>query len=202
MRRRQGVVWRALVLCTVAGAITGCAHSAFERQVRTGAAPDILLAFAADSGLQRDVQALRTVARLHLDPEGSAWDPERALQLLEQARGYDRRRTSTGDDLLLESLLRVHLEQLATAGTRERRLSDSVTQLVAEVRRAQELLTERTTDLSAQRDERDLLQRLVARLEADLRERESQLVILRLELDRLKAIDLLPSRPSRPTPPD
>jgi chromosome segregation ATPase len=191
-----------MALLGVAMAMTGCAHSAFERQVRAGSANDILYAFAADSSLQRDAQALRTVARVHLDPDGRAWDPARALQLLEQARSYDRRRTAQGDDLVLESLLRVHLEQLATAGSREQRLSDSVAQLVAEVRRAQDLLTERTTELSAQREERDLLQRLVARLEADLRARELQLVELRLELDRLKAIDLSPSRPSRPSPPE
>jgi hypothetical protein len=183
----------ACVLATLA--LGGCARSAFEQQLRAGRLPEAAVAFERDSTLQRNPKALRAAARLHLNPGDPFWDPPRALELLMRARELER--GPNGDDAVLERVLRAYADSGEAQGTRERVLRDSL----ATTRRALEVATRAAARLQEQAaandEERALMQRLVTRLEADLRDRETQLALLRLELDRLKAIDLTPGRSPR-----
>ncbi len=177
----------------------GCAHSAFDQQLRAGRWQEAQAAFHRDSTLQRNPVALRSLAALHSDPDSATWDPALALELLRRARAYDGGRGGPPDVARLERLLSVLLTEREAQVRSVRALQDSVAQQRAELAWLQREHDERVADGAARESERALLQRLVARLEADLRDRESQLVMLRLELDRLKAIDLTPpARPPRP----
>jgi hypothetical protein len=188
-----------LCMAVVAIALSACAHGGpFVRDAQAGRVTAALERLATDSALQRNPAALRLAARLHLEPGAPQWDPERALLLLQQARGYDRRGQRSLDDEVLEGLLATHLEDRQRLEQQVRDLTDERVRLQDALRVADQQAGEQAGALVAQREERELLQRLVTRLEADLRDRESQLVMLRLELDRLKAIDLGGSRPARP----
>jgi len=184
---------RLLVTAGVAlSALTGCAHTAFDRHLKAGdwrAAAD---AFAMDSTLQRDASALRRAAYLHAHPDSTTWDPTRAASLLALAgrgdpRPYDLR--------LQRVLLQFAIADEARAAEEE--------ELREQMRRAQQDAEALRAELDSvavraatQEEERALLHRLVMRLEADLRARESEINTLREELARLKAIDLgVPARP-------
>ena len=92
--------------------------------------------------------------------------------------------------VLLEDVLAARRD----AAQRERELDARIAMLTREVR-----------DLRARLDSiaapTEPLRAMVARLEADRREREEQLKALRLELQRLKEIDLKPRAPAKPIKP-
>jgi predicted nuclease with TOPRIM domain len=70
-------------------------------------------------------------------------------------------------------------------------LDDRITKLTNDTRKLR-------VSLDSAIAKNDTLQRNVTRMEADLRDREDQLRALRLELARLKEIDLNPRPPTRP----
>lgn len=177
---------------------SGCARSVFQQQVRAGQWQLAASTFRNDSLLLRDSEAVRRVARIHAMPDSATWDPERALELLRVSRIYMTSEKVPEGDVRLERLLQLIVQERTAHRTIREALQDSVRRqegVLEELRREHDRL--RATS-SASDSERVLLQRLVGRLEADLRDREMQLATLRTELERLKAIDL--SRPPRPTP--
>ncbi|WP_337172290.1 hypothetical protein [Gemmatimonas aurantiaca] len=182
-----------VVLC---GAIAACAHSAFERQLRAGRWEEAATIFRNDSLLLRDVGAIRRVARIHAMPDSSTWDPQRALELLRASRTYFQTRTVPEGDVRLERLLQLIVSERRTHEAEHLRLRDSLDDQRMEMERLQRDSEQLRTVSATNEAERVLLQRLVTRLESDLRDRENQLGTLRSELERLKAIDL--SRPARP----
>lgn len=194
-RTRRTRLFAALAIS--ASGLVSCGPTLFEQQLRSGRLVDAAVTFAGDSTLQRTPQALRAAARLHLVPGDSVWDPARALILLQRARALDGDRVRD-DDARLERLLDALEVRHATLSNALERLGDSTALLRDRLAMAREERDELVAQDSALREERDLLQRLVARLERDLRDREGQLVLLRLELERLKAIDFSPTRPPRP----
>ncbi|HEY0931293.1 MAG TPA: hypothetical protein VGE27_15330 [Gemmatimonas sp.] len=190
MYRVQAALAAALLMST------GCARSAFQQQVKAGQWQVAANTFQRDSMLLRDVEAVRRVARIHSMPDSATWDPGRALELLRASRLYMGTEKVPEGDLRLEQLLQLILQERDTHRIVLDSLRDSLRQqsdTVQRMRAEQQRLESAST---ATEGERVLLQRLVARLETDLREREVQIATLRSELERLKAIDL--SRPSRP----
>lgn len=194
--RFHALTARRAIVVALCGAIAACAHSAFERQLRAGRWQEAATIFRNDSLLLQDVVAIRRVARIHAMPDSSTWDPERALELLRASRTYFQTREVPEGDVRLERLLQLIVSERRAHDAERIRLRDSLDDQHMEMERLQRDTEQLRTVSASNEAERMLLQRLVTRLESDLRERENQLGTLRSELERLKAIDL--SRPARP----
>jgi hypothetical protein len=172
---------RALTALALAAA-TACVRPAFQRYLDEGRWTEAAQAFAADSSLLNDEHALYEAGLLYSSPDRGAYDPERARELLRRlvARFPDTRYRVDATDraALLDSIIDTRQRVV-----RERQLEAQIATLTAQVQR-----------LRAARDsavtKSDTLQRAVDRISADLRERDDRIRALRLELDRLKAIDL------------
>ena len=195
MRRHAGLSAAVMAAGTLfAGA---CAHSgAFDRSLRAGRWQDAAVAFGKDSALQRNATALRLAARIHAVPDSATWDPDRALELLARARALAPRGRTEEADGRLESMLEYVVRERAAHGAEMIVLHDSLAAVTAEMSRLRAELAELRETNAAHESERSVLERMVSRLEADLRDRETQIAGLRSELDRLKEIDL--ARSSRP----
>ncbi len=190
--------YRSLLLILVALAGVGCRHSAFDQRLRAGNWVEAAEIFRRDSALQLDLNALRKAARLHATPDSTTWDANRALALFDAARDRSADGTLPDDDVRLETLLRHLVRERAEWQLRIGALSDSIQSLERETERLRAEIVELRENAAAHREEHALLQRLITRFEGDLRDRELQIAALRMELDRLKAIDL--TRPSDPRP--
>ncbi len=176
--------------------VAGCARTPFDEHLRAGRWSDAAAAFAADSTRPYGARTLRRVAHLHAEPDSATWDPQRAAMLLALARSRGGRPVPA--DVRLEAVLTRMVAERDDREAREgalRALLALAERDADSVRAAHARLLDRVV---AQEEERALLHRLIARLEADLRDREAQIVALRAELDSLKAIDLAP--PSRSPP--
>lgn len=173
-----------------------CSHTLFERQIQSGRWQDAAATFEGDSVLLRNVEAMRRMARIHATPDSVTWNPERALGLLRAARTYfENEKIPEGDarlELLLQTLVRERGERRAEL----EQFDDSLKRSRDELVRVQGAYKEALAARAWSEDERVLLQRLVARLEADVRDREAQINALRVELEQLKAVDL--SRTKKP----
>jgi hypothetical protein len=193
--RRAGVP--AALMATGVLAAVACAHTgAFDRSLRAGRWQDAAAEFRADSALQRNATALRRAARIHAVPDSVTWDPDRALELLARARALAPRARVEDADSRLEAMLEYVVRERAARGAQMIVLRDSLAGAAAEVTRLRAELAELRETNAAHESERAVLERMVSRLEADLRDRETQISALRSELDRLKEIDL--ARSSRP----
>ena len=177
-----------------------CAHApsttAFDDHLRHQRWTDAAAAFERDSSLHDDVRALERAAELYATPNRATWDPDRAAALYEEARelasGHRLSPEAARISALVSEVIRVRAERRA----RERELLDALARADSATHTVR-LERERLLAIVAVNDEeRALLVRLVARLESELRERESQMGALRSELNRLKAIDLSPRQRS------
>ena len=177
-----------------------CAHApsttAFDDHLRHQRWTDAAAAFERDSSLHDDVRALERAAELYATPNRATWDPDRAAALYEEARelasGHRLSPEAARISALVDEVIRVRAERRA----RERELLDALARADSATHTVR-LERERLLAIVAVNDEeRALLVRLVARLESELRERESQMGALRSELNRLKAIDLSPRQRS------
>jgi hypothetical protein len=74
---------RLLLAIALAVTATGCASSRFDRHLRAQEWESAAAAFAGDSALLRDRDALLRAAALHAVPERPTYDPDRAAVLLE-----------------------------------------------------------------------------------------------------------------------
>ncbi len=181
---------RAALLAACAIPAAGCVHHAFDRSLRAGRWQDAAVEFRADSGLQRDADALRAAARIHSVPDSATWDPDRALDLLHRARGYTAPGHFPEADSRLETMLRYIVRERAARGAEVIVLRDSLDRAGREAVRLRAELSQLRETSDAYESERAVLKLMVSRLESDLRDREAQRVALRSELDRLKEIDL------------
>ena len=187
--RRERVA--VAVIASVAAVCVACVRPAFQRDIDEGRWSDAKAAFESDTSLMNDDWALLEAAKLYGSPSRGAYDPGRARMLLQRllARSpQSKYRVEAMDRLaLMEGVLRER-----DSVTAERRtLDDRIAQLTTEMRRVRVSL-----DSAIARN--DTLQRNVTRLETDLRDREDQLRALRVELARLKQIDLNPRPAARP----
>jgi hypothetical protein len=189
------VIWSARQrLALVASAVTLCAacvRPPFQQDIADGRWSDAKTAFESDTSLMNDDWALLEAAKLYGSPGRGAYDPRRSRMLLQRLLARNPRsqyRVEAQDRLaLIEGVLR----ERDSVSAERRTLDDRITQLSNEMRRLHG-----TLDSAIARN--DTLQRNVTRLEADLRDREDQLRALRVELARLKQIDLNPRPAARP----
>lgn len=195
MRRAARTRTAVFTACAAFGA--ACAHSgAFDRSIRAGRWQDAAAAFRGDSALLRNENALRVAARIHSVPDSATWDPDRALDLLGRARALSAPNRSPASDRRLEAMLRYVIRERAARGAEAIVLRDSLQRIGHEAEQLREELVQLRETNIAHESERAVLERLVSRLESDVRDREAQMAALRSELDRLKEIDL--ARSSHP----
>jgi hypothetical protein len=167
-----------------------CRPTPFQRYVSEERWSDAARAFGADSSLMDNERALYEAGLLFSSPARGEYDPARADRLLRRLLtrfpSTSHRVEATDRLALLERSL--HDQDSTAAYTRS--VQARIQTLAADSIRMHAVLDSLTTR-NAQ------LERNTARLEADVRERDDQLRALRIELERLKAIDLKP-RPPRP----
>lgn len=182
---RLGLVVGATVL------FVACVHPPFRQEIAEERWTDAKTTFESDSSLLNDDWALLEAAKLYGSPTRGAYDPGRARLLLQRllARNPPGKYRVEATDRL--ALIERVLHERDSLSTERRALDDRIAQLTNEMRRLRGSL-----DSTIARN--DSLQRNVTRMDADLRDREEQLRTLRVELARLKQIDLNPRPAARP----
>lgn len=191
-RRGRNAAGRRLV-CVIGATVlfAACVRPPFQQEIADGRWADAKSTFESDSSLLNDDWALLEAAKLYGAPTRGAYDPGRARLLLQRllARNpQSKYRVEAVDRLaLIEGVL--HARDSLSA--ERQALDDRIMQLTNQMRRLRGSLDSATA-------RNDSLQRNVTRMEADLRDREEQLRALRVELARLKQIDLNPRPAARP----
>jgi hypothetical protein len=169
-----------------------CVHpvTQFDRYMASGQWVDAAREFSNDSLLQNNEEAIYQAAVLHGTPDRPTYDPTRARGLfqglLTKFPGTKHRDDAAARMMLLDDVLRTR--RLAAA--RERELEDRIAALTRET----QVLRVRIDSSVVQSDS---LRAAIARVETLRKDRETELAALRLELQKLKEIDLKP-RPTRP----
>lgn len=175
--------------------LAACAKpSQFDRYMATGSWSDAAREYAADPSLQQSERAVYEAGLLFSTPGRVTYDPPKARETLNRflARfpDSDHRADVTARLLLIEEMLRTR--QATTA--REKELEKQIASLTRETR-----------DLRVRLDSAlvagDSVRATIKRIEDERRDRDEQIKALRLELQRLKEIDLRPRTPTRPPSP-
>lgn len=186
---------RTTVLLIGAGAVlAACTRPVFQQYVEAGRWDDVAAAFNADSTLLNNDYALYQVAKLYSSPALGTYDLAKARTLLERLLARHPQSKYRGDAADRLALIDGVLRERDSLALQRRALDGRIAQLTNDTRRLRASL-----DSASARS--DTLQRAVTRVEADLRDREEQLRALRLELARLKEIDLNPRPAARPPQP-
>jgi hypothetical protein len=179
VRARATRTTTILIVTTAACATT----TQFDRYLAQGRWTDAANVFAADSALLNDEKALYAAAVLYGSPGRPTFDIERSRglfrRLLSRFPQSKRRDDATQRMALLDEIARGRHE----AELHERDLNAQITALTTEMQQ----LRARLDSIGPQVDQ---AKRAASRAEADLRDREQQLRTLRIELQRLKEIDL------------
>jgi len=152
---------------------------------------DAKTAFESDSSLMNEDWALLDAAKLYSSPGRGVYDPGRARMLLQRLLARNPQSTYRAEAQDRLALVETMLHQRDSLVAERRAVDDRIAQLTAETRRLR-------VSLDSVVARNDSLQRSVTRLETDLRDREDQLRALRVELARLKQIDLNPRPGGRP----
>lgn len=179
-----------VVLGTLVLAASGCASSEFNRHFDSGRYDEALDVFESDSGMAADDQALYRAALLHTLPDGPAYDPARAVTLLEHLLLSRSESSHRGEAALLLDLLNGIEDTRADATRRQVELEREVARLSEEAGRLEEELAWLHTRLERQEEDREALYQVIFRMTADLQQRYEEFAALQDELERLKAIDL------------
>lgn len=164
--------------------------SQFDRYMASGQWVDAAREFSNDSLLQNDEESIYQAAVLHGTPDRPTYDAARARglfqTLLTKFPGTKHRDDAAARMMLLDDLLRAR----RAAAARERELEDRIAALTRET----QTLRVRIDSSVVQSDS---LRAAIARSETLRKDREAELATLKLELQKLKEIDLKP-RPTRP----
>jgi hypothetical protein len=191
--RERGSMLRTIAVAIgVMALAVACTRPPFQRYLDEGRWADATAAFNADSSLMNDDWALLQAARLYSSPDRGAYDLGKARILLQRLLARNPQSKYRDDAASRLALIEGVLHERDSVAAQRRALDDRIVQLTSDTRRLRASLD----SVSARSD---TLQRNVSRIELDLRDREDQLRALRLELSRLKEIDLNP-RPA-PKPP-
>jgi len=189
---RRSVVISAGFIVLIAGA---CVRpTPFDRYLADDKWSEAAREFESDSALRSSENGLYGGGVVFGTPGRPTYDPAKArelfIALLSRYPETDHRADATARMLLLEDVLRARRDAAQLERELEARIAN---------------LTRETRDLRARADSiaapNDSLRAVVTRLEAERREREEQLRALRLELQRLKEIDLKPRPPVKPIKP-
>jgi hypothetical protein len=190
-RRRSGRVWTLALAVGAATLFGACVRPPFQQYLKEGRWSDAKSAFESDTSLMNEDWAVFEAAKLYSSPSRGAYDPGRARVLLQRLLARNPQTKYRVEALDRLALVEGMLHQRDSLSSERRVLDDRITQLANETRRLRVSL-----DSAVARN--DTLQRSVSRMETDLRDREDQLRALRVELARLKQIDLNPRPAARP----
>ena len=189
MNRAYATVWPPVVALGLI-ATAACATTQFDRYLAKQQWTDAARVFSTDSSLQNDEHALFEAGVLYGSPGRPTFDAERSRALLRRLMSRFPQSKYLGDATdrlaLLDEIARSKRESEA----HERELTAKIDALTLETHQ----LHARLDSLGGQTDQ---LRRSATRAEAELRDREEQLRVLRNELQRLKEIDLKPRPPAR-----
>jgi hypothetical protein len=171
-------------------ATTACATTQFDRYLAKQQWTEAARVFSADSSLQNDEHALFEAGFLYGSPGRPTFDVERSRALLRRLISRFPQSKYLGDATDRLALLDELERNKRNAEAHERELSARIDALTAETR----VLHARLDSVGGQAEQ---LRRSATRAEAELRDREEQLRVLRNEMQRLKEIDLKPRPPAR-----
>jgi len=180
--------WMAAIAAMIG---VGCSHpTQFEKYISQQQWIDAAREFAADSSLRHKPRTLYLGGVLFGTPKIVTYDPikSRGLfsDLIAQFPNSEFSTDATARMLLIDEVLRAQ----RTGADRQQELETQVTQLTKESRALRARIDSGVV-------QSDSLRNALNRVEADRREKDEQLKALRLELQRLKEIDLKP-RAARP----
>lgn len=187
---RFTIAERTRIVALGLAATTACATTQFDRYLGKQQWTDAARVFAADSSLQNDEHALYEAGVLYGTPGRPTFDADRSRGLLRRLISRFPQSKHLGDATDRLALLDEIARAKRDSDVRERELTTQIEALTMETRQ----LHARLDSLSGQTDQ---LRRSATRTEAELHDREEQLRVLRLELQRLKEIDLKPRPPAR-----
>ena len=183
---------RRTLVAVIGALLAACTHpTQFERYISRQQWTDAAREFAADSSLRNNDRTLYQAGVLVFGtPKIATYDPLKSRDLLSSLLmrfpNTEFRSDAKGRMLLIDEVL--HAQR--AAADRQQELESQVSQLTKDSR----TLRARIDSGAVQSDS---LRSALSRVEADRREKDEQLKALRLELQRLKEIDLKP-RTSRP----
>lgn len=177
-----------------------CAPSLFHRHLDAHRWVEAADVFAADSSLQRDTRAVYRAALLHATPGTPAYDPARALMLLNRILASATRTPERVAAAQLQPVV-AELERATVITRRQAQMEQEIGNLRREIGQLRAHRDSLRTRLTAAEEDQEFLRRTVRALEASLADRDAQVRVLQSELIRLKAIDLRPLPPPTPTPP-
>jgi hypothetical protein len=171
--------------------VTGCATTQFDRYLSQQRWTEAAGALAADSNLLNNEQELYRAGVLFGTPARPTYDPVRAhalfATLIVRFPNSEHRDDATARMNLIDAVT----EARADAAAKQRDVESKIAVLTAE----SHALSLRLDSALVQRDS---LRGAITKLEADRRDRDDQIRALRLELQRLKEIDLKPRPPIKP----
>lgn len=185
MNRRTWIAALAALICVA------CSHpTQFEKYIAQQQWTDAAREFSADSSLRHDPHQLYLAGVLYGTPKIVTYDPLKSRNLfsdlISQFPNTNYRADATGRMLLIDEVLRAQ----RAAADRQQELEAQVAQLTKESRSLRARIDSGVV-------QSDSLRNALTRVEGDRREKDEQLKALRLELQRLKEIDLKP-RVARP----
>lgn len=182
MRRTRAATTLLAVL------LSACATTQFDRYLSEQRWTEAAAILAADSSLLNNEHELYQAGVLFSTPARPTYNPARArvlfTALLARFPQTEHRDDATARLNLIDEVARAR----ADAHAKQQDVETRIAALTAESR----ALSMRLDSALAQRDS---LRSAVTKLEADRRDRDDQIRALRLELQRLKEIDLKPRTP-------
>lgn len=192
MARRSLTLAAAAVVATTSGCIHGTTR--FERYLVDRQWTDAAREFTRDSSLRNSERALYQAGLLFGMPGRATYDPVKSREAFAELLAHFPASAHAEDASAHLALIDTSLRAQHDAARRERDLQARVATLVRE-----------SQQLAARIDSvvpvNDSLRAAIGRLETERRDREEQLRTLRLELQKLKEIDLKPRPPGAPIKP-
>jgi peptidoglycan hydrolase CwlO-like protein len=190
----MSIVKMLTMMLIVVGSLTACATTRFERELKAGRWTNAAAAFDSDSSLHTSEQALFRAAMLHSFPNKETYNPTLARTLFQRLlRLYPSTsyRQAALDQLSALNEMR-HIREESTR--REREIQGEMVRLIAGTQGLLAQIDSLTRRVQSVDQQNEQMKKQIARLEADLRDREEQLRTLRAELSKLKEIDLNSTR--------
>jgi hypothetical protein len=184
----------AAVSSFAAAVVTSCATTQFDRYLSQQRWADAAAALTADSSLLNNEHELYRAGVLFGTPARPTYDPARAHALFAALIARFPQSPYRDDATARLNLIDAVTHANADAAAKTRDVESKIAELTAESHAL-------SLRLDSAMTQRDSLRGAVVKLEADRRDRDDQIRALRLELQRLKEIDLKPRPPIKPQAP-
>lgn len=187
-------VWCGIVVAMISVSSACATTTQFEKNLKARRWSDAALDFETDTSLHTNERALYRAALLHSFPNKETYNPTLARTLFQRLlRLYpssSRHQASLDHIAMLDEMQKIRQD----SSRREWEIQREMTRRISDTQLLLNRLDSLTQRLQTSEQQTDQLRKQVARLEADIKERDDQLRTLRAELLKLKEIDLNPSR--------